>query len=275
MGFINLAFTRIFDLLYLPFLGLAPIWAMIVVSGVTGILMLWIFGKVSDQEAIRVMRDRIRGNLLAVRLFQHDIGVSFSCQGKIIRDSFIYLKYALIPLVIMIVPVLVIMIQMNLRFSVLPVKPGEVVYVNLKARSAEAVQQGITLEAPAQVTVLDRVRIPREAKVVWRLRAGEPGTYRLVFRVGDEAVEKSLMVGDRWGAVSAIRTGKNVLEVSLWPGEAPLGASSQLESIEVKYSELELPAMPYFGWPIHWIIYFFVISLVFGFALKDVLGVEI
>jgi len=47
--------------------------------------MLWIFGKVSNQDAIHKVRDRIRGNLLGVRIFGDEIGIMFRLQGKILR----------------------------------------------------------------------------------------------------------------------------------------------------------------------------------------------
>jgi len=37
--------------------------------------MLWLFGKVSNQDTIREVRDRIRGNLIAVRLFGDGIAL--------------------------------------------------------------------------------------------------------------------------------------------------------------------------------------------------------
>ena len=56
--------TRLFDGIFWPFMGLDPLWSLTLISFATGILMLWIFGKVSDQDRIKVVRDNIRGNLL-------------------------------------------------------------------------------------------------------------------------------------------------------------------------------------------------------------------
>ena len=87
VGILNSLLTRLFDALLWPFRGLHPIWALLAVSSVTGLVMLWIFGKVSDQEAVRAVRDKIRGNLIGVRLFGDDIRVMFRLQGTILRAT--------------------------------------------------------------------------------------------------------------------------------------------------------------------------------------------
>ena len=58
----------------------------------------------------------------------------------------------------------------------------------------------------------------------------------------------------------------------LHPGEAPISGSRQVESIQVRYGELGLAL---FGWKLNWLVVFFVASILFGFALRKVLGVEI
>ena len=98
---------------------------MTAISFVSGVVMVWIFGKVSDQDTIRQVRERIRGNLIGVRLFQSDIGVVLQLQRRIFGDTFSYMRYALVPMVVLLVPVVLIMTQLNLRFAARPLEPGE------------------------------------------------------------------------------------------------------------------------------------------------------
>jgi hypothetical protein len=88
---------------------------------------------------------------------------------------------------------------------------------------------------------------------------------------GNDAVEKQLWVGNSWGAVSALRT-SHVSQALLHPGEPPIPPSVAVESIEVKYAPLELSLL---GWKIHWLVLFLCCSILFGFAFKRVLGVEV
>jgi hypothetical protein len=269
---INSGVTGLFDLLFLPFSRLAPLWGLTVFSVVTGVLMLWIFGLVSNQDAIRTIRDRIRGNLIGVRLFGDDLRLLFRLQGRLLWDNVVFLKYALIPVLVMIVPVLVILIQLNLRFGAKPLEPAEATVVKVTLRDAAEIERGVSLEAPAGVKVeTPGVHVPSLREVAWRIRPERPGRYRLLIHAGDEAVEKELRVGEGWGKTSALRTGKSFFDVLLYPGEPPI-PSGAVESIEIKYKPLDREL---FGWSVNWLFFFFVLSIVAGFAFRRVLGVEI
>lgn len=269
----DVALTGFFDILVWPFKSVAPIWPVVFISFVAGIVMLWIFGKVSNQDAIKRIRDTIRGNLIGVRLFQNDIGVLLRLQGTIIKDTLRYMRYSVVPMLIMLAPVLAIMTQLNLRYAVRPLAPGETTVFKVQVRDASAVTEGITLEAPEGITIeTPPVRIPSEREVAWRIRADEPGHYAMKVRIGKEVVEKDLVVGSGWASVSPLRTGGSIIDNLLYPGETPLRPSLMVESITVNYPELEIMV---FGFAIHWLVLFFVLSIVFGFAFKGVFGVEI
>jgi hypothetical protein len=272
--FFNEMITFLFELFFRPFRGFEPIWALAVISLLAGVLMLWLFGKVSNQETIRVVRDRIRGNLLGIRLFGDDIGLLFLLQGRVMRQTLTYLRHALIPILVMIIPVLFILIQMNLRFSLRPLKPGESTVVNVTLRDPSVLAKGLSLEAPEGVRVeTDAVRVPSLMEASWRVRVEAPGRHTLLVRTGrEEAVEKEIVVGERWGKVSPLRTGKSIVDKLLWPGEDPIPSSHSIQSVEVIYPSLSIRA---FGWNLNWIFLFFVLSIVFGYAFKGVIGVEI
>ena len=140
---INVVLTPVFDLICWPFRALAPMWALAAISLASGILLVWLFGKASDQDRIRRIRDRIRGNLIGVRLYRHDIGVVLTLQGRIFGDTFRFMGLALVPMLIMIVPVVLIMTQLNLRFAVRPLAAGEPVLVKALVRNAAALDRPI------------------------------------------------------------------------------------------------------------------------------------
>jgi uncharacterized membrane protein (DUF106 family) len=269
---LNVALTKLFDFLFLPVRALSPLWALVVFSVVTGVLMLWLFGKVSDQETIGRLRDRVRGHLLGIRLFGDDIGTLFRLQWRLIRDNAVYLRYAMLPMLIMLVPVLFILVQLNLRFENRPLEPGQVALVKVQVRDAQTIRDGVTLEVPAGVTVeTPAVRSEALREVAWRIRADEAGHHVMRVRADNGPVDKDLVVADRWGATSVLRSG-GLLDLLLYPAEAPIDPATGILSIEVTYPYLPLKI---FGFEIHWMIIFFVLSLVAGFALRGPLGVEI
>ena len=270
---VNRLLTPVFDLVCWPFCTLPPMWAMATISLVSGVAMVWIFGKVSDQKTIKDLREQIRGNLIGVRLFQSDIGVVLRLQRRIFGDTLRYMKLALVPMVILLVPVLLIMTQLNLRFAVRPVEPGEAILVKAFVRNASVLHDEVTLETANGVTVETAgVRIPSTREVAWRVRADAPGAHAMVVHVGEETVAMRLVAGDRWGTVAQRRTGRGLWDTLLYPGEAPILATHTVEAIEIAYPTLELRV---FGWTIHWLVAFFILSIAFGFVFKDALGVEI
>jgi hypothetical protein len=272
VSLLNTGLNALFDLLFWPVSGLPPIWALTLVSLLAGVLMLWIFGLVSNQEAIRTIRDRIRGNLIAVRLFGDDLGTLFLLQWRLIRDNVVFLRYALIPLVVMIVPVMLIIIQLNLRFSARPLEPGQAALVKVTVHDRGAIDRGITLDAPDGVVVETQgVRVVERREVAWRIRPQQAGSFDLVVRSGGEQVAKELRVGEGWGATSTLRTGKSFFDKLLYPGEPPISSES-IQSVEIAYPPLDLSL---FGWSVNWLVFFFVLSLASGFAFRRVLGVEI
>ncbi len=80
-----------------------------------------------------------------------------------------------------------------------------------------------------------------------------------------------MWVGDDWGAVAALRA-RSLITALLYPGEPLLTPPDEIATIEVQYPPLILML---FGWPVHWLVIFLVLSLLTGFAFKRMLGVEI
>ncbi len=273
MNLLNKALNSLFDLFFWPFAGLNPMWGLTAISLVAGVAMLWIFGKTSNQTAIKSLKNRIRGNLLAVRLYQHDLGLVARLQGRLLLDTFKYMRYSMFPMLIMIVPVLIILVQMNYRFSVRPAEPGKSILVKMAVREAGGLDGALALETPEAVEVeTPPVRVSALSEADWRIKPEEEGRHTLLFRMGDEEVEKEFIVGEGWGKISAIRTGKGFFDSFLWPGEPTIPAKSPVRSVEVRYQPLELSV---FGFGVHWLVYFFIMSIVFGFAFKGVLKVEV
>ena len=270
---LNVGVTAVFAFVCRPLEALDPLWALAAISLATGVLMVWVFGKVSNQTAIREIRDRLRGHLLGVRLYRHDVGVTLRLQGLIFRDTGAYLKLALVPVLVLVVPVVFIMAQLDLRLAVRPLAEGESMVVTALVRDAAAfdgpiialAEQGLAIETPA-------IRVASTREVAWRVRASVPGRHALTIRIGDDTVETTVAVQPGWSAVPRRRSGRGVLDLLVSPGAPPIPAGSVVEAIELGYPALGLRL---FGWDVHWLAGFFLLSLVSGYALKGPLRVEL
>ena len=270
--FLNRCLVFVFSLLLRPFRGGDPIWPLLLVSFLTGLAMLWVFGKVSNQSRIRGVKKVIQGNLLGVRLFQHNVRVVLGLQGRIFRETLTYLRYSLLPMLTVIPPLLVMVIQLNLYFERAPLPLGSSAIVKARLASGWDLEQKVGLVVPDGITVeTPPVRILATNEVSWRVRAERAGRYQLRIQVGEDTVEKELYAGERWGAVSPFRTG-SLLHLIQFPGEAAIPSGSQVEAVGVSYPELPLEVM---GLDFHWLVLFFLLSMTSAFVFRGPLGVEI
>ncbi|MCJ7582160.1 MAG: hypothetical protein MUP98_16730 [Candidatus Aminicenantes bacterium] len=274
MWIINTIIGKIFDIIFLPFKNMSPWIGMIVVSLLTGLLMLFIYKLTSNQEGIKKIKNKIKAHLLEIRLFKDSLSVSFRAQGSILMANFKYIGYALKPLLVMILPILLILIQLDFRFgynsldpeqnTILRVQLGEGVplmntQIDIKTGS------GIVLETPP-------LRIEDSNEINWRIRAEEMGVHEITITVDGQEYTKSISIGqNKLNRISPLRTRKNFFREFLNPNESPLPKNSPIKAIEISYPSRK---MNLFGWKIHWLIAYFFLSIIIGFSLKGFFKVE-
>lgn len=272
---LNTVLTFLFGLVYWPLKWLGPFWSMVAISWLGGMFMVWVFGKVSNQDAIQQTRDRLSAELLGLRLFKDDLRIFFGIQYQILAWTLKYLRHSLAPMLILMVPTMILLIQLNLHYGTRPLRVGEQTLVKVKLRNPTTLGQGatITLQAPENLKIeTEGVRVDEMKEVCWRVRGVSPGKFDLTVSDGKAAVTKEMVVGGRLEGISSMRTGEHWLTSLLYPGEAFIPSQSAIESIEVRYPELDISIL---GKHVDWLILFLVLSLGFGYAFKGVLGVQI
>ena len=275
MEILNSLLLKLFGLLILPLRPLGPWPTMIFVSLLTGFLMLGIFRWTSNQSGIRRAKDRIKAHLLETRLFKDDFGQSIRAQGRVLAANGRYLGYAVKPMLVMVVPVMLLLVQLDVRFGARPLRIGEEALVRVRlAAGADPVALGLELEAPDGVTVTTpALRIADAGEIDWRVRAERPGRHWLVFRWPAGQERKSFFADTpALAGVSTKRTAGGFLDRIAHPGEAGLPRGGPIASIEVDYPAQRLP---FFGGRIHWLVAYFGLSVLLGFAFKGVFKVEV
>jgi uncharacterized membrane protein (DUF106 family) len=274
MGVVNSVFGAIADAFFAPFRPFGPWAGMIAVSLAVGVLMLAIFKKTSNQSEIKRVKNIIKAHLLEIRLYKSDLGQSFRSQGAILGANFRYMGHALRPMLVMFIPVLFILAQINLRYGADALSlEGQALVKMTLIEGTSALGTPITLAAPAGIVVeTPPLRIEDEREVSWRIRGAAAGVHRLTFEVGGTTVEKFAVVAlPAPSKIPSLRSRK-FFDLVLSPGEDPLPKNLPVETIEIVYPAARLAV---FGLHVHWLVAFFVLSILFGFALKGVFKVEI
>ena len=275
MWWLNQAVGLVVKVFLLPFTGLNPWAGMIFISLLTAVLMLFIYKKTSNQSGIKEAKNLIKGYMLEIRLFQNDFGVFLGGLKRLFSANLRYLAYNLKPLLVMIVPIFLLLAQMNLWFGYQVQQPGETLLLKVEFNQAVEVDRlDLEVEAPPGVLVdSPPVRIIDGKEVDWRLKIVELRGGQLVIKNGGEKYAKDISLPQsKLARVSAIRVNQNIWEQLLNPGEKPLPREAEIKKIEVVYPAARLNL---FGLKIHWLVAYFVLSIIFGFGLKGWFKVEI
>jgi len=283
MATLNAVLSQVFTWLNVIFnaagrVCLAPIGAIpgwlsnTLISAVMGVLLLLLFKYTSNQKAIGRVRDKIKANMLALKLFKDDLRVTFKSQGRVFAGAFALLFHSLKPLAVMIVPVVLILAQMAAWYQFRPINTDEKTQVVLKLNGADNTSlPPVTLELPQAVDEVVRVQIPGLQEVRWEVQAHQAGEFQLVFDVAGEKFEKNLIVGRGLKRVSPLRPGQNWGNIILYPLEPPFAQDSAVQSISIAYPPRDSKI---YGadW---WMGYFFIVSIIFALLFKPILKVKI
>lgn len=247
-----------------------PVWlGLTLISAVTGVVMLIAFRYTSNQAAIGRARDQITANLLALKLFKDDIRVGFRAQGRLLLALARLQWHMLRPLLIMLLPMLLLLGQMGVRYQWRPLRPGERTVIRLRVTPGQTELPAVALE-PNSGAVVEAGPVAGGGELVWRVRGGEPGRHLLRFDVDGKTAEKELVVGTKFERVSAERIASRWTSQILHPTEQRLPAGGPVEAITVQYASVQ----SYIYGADWWILYFFVVSMVFALLLKPVFKVR-
>ncbi len=250
--------------------GVLPGWlSATLVAVVTGVGMLVVFKYTSNQRAIKQVRRNIRANLLSVKLFKDDMAVGLRAQVQILLNAFRLLVFAVVPMLVMFVPMCLLLGQLALWYQARPLRAGEETVVTVAldgdAGSVELLPNDAIEDVSGPVKIVSR------REVCWTVKPRTGGYHRMAFRSGGHVVEKELACGDGFMRVSARRPEWDWSQALLHPWEAPFPPGDPVRAIEIEYPERS----SWISGTDWWIVYWFAVSLAAGFCFRRVLKVNL
>ncbi len=277
MNWINGILTAIGNVVLAPMISWSPAVVLIVVSSVAGVLMTVTFRYTSNQAALRRVARVTKAQLMCLRLFKEDLGVALRCQGDILRSIGRRLWLSLPPMAVLMVPFVLILTQLALRYEKRPIRPGEsvVLVAELSPDQWESHGSDLSLQVPDGV-VLETPALHDAGghTVYWRLGLSRPVTEPLILRTGYFTIEKSLIGADdadRLCTVSARRPGSGFFDRLLFPGEPGFASDAPVRSIDVRYPDRSTPI---FGVNVPWWGTFFIVSMLAAIIVRPFLKVQ-
>jgi hypothetical protein len=268
----NTITSAVFDVILAPFGHRAAWFDLLFWPVVAGVVALVIYKAVSNQAGIADAKRRIMVHLLEVVLYRENVVGVLASTARGMLQNLRYLAYNIVPMLVLIVPMTIILVQLVAHYAYAPFSKGDVQLLEVKlAPGSGVVPKDVAATFPDEVAVqAGPVRTP-DGRVFWRLEMLQDGDYAIQLRAGDETQTKEVVVGDVPQKVPVLRT--RTWEALLYPGEAALPSGSVFEMIKVSAPERSLRFFPSGEGGI--LLWFFVASLGAGFLLRKRLGVTL
>jgi hypothetical protein len=242
----------------------------VTISILLGVVMLWVFKRVTDEAAIGEAKNRLQAHLLEMRLFDSDPGVVLGAFLQLLRWNLRYFVLSLKPAFILSAPMIFLLTQMEASWGLRPLRVGEATTVTATLADFDATSGDATLivrEGGAARVETPGARSKTDSAVSWRVRAVAEGTSELILEVGGERIIKTIEVGYDARRVSPLRS-SDFWDVLLYPVEPSL-ASAPASSVTLEYPERVLMLA---GTSMHWIYWLLIFSIIPAFLIKWVVN---
>jgi hypothetical protein len=266
--------TQIVDVLVLPFGRTHHTLQLVWLSLLTGLGMAYVFKLTSSQKAIKRTKDRVKARILEMRLYQDDLVLIFKGLSGALKGNFAYLGTIFVPFLIIIVPVAIIFMQLDQRYSRASLTPGSTVLLSAQLKEGfDPFQTGVDLTRTEGVTVQGKpARDAATRETIWELRVDSTDTHTLTLYAKGTTYSFPLVAEESYRMIGHERSAAGIFEPLLHPGLPPIPAASPLQRVRVEYP----PARHWLlGMRVHWIVIFLVYSLISAAALKFLIGIEI
>ena len=264
------------DILLYPFSSFgaeSSVWGLLLVSVISGVLFLILYGKISAQGTVKKVKRGIGANLLEAVLYRHDLRTSLGAQTKMFGGGFLYFMLAVPPILIMLIPCVLILAQLELRYGARPLRVGEAAVLSVKLRDASLVND-LRATAGNGVTLTSPVRIPETGEVAWRVDPKDVGLHPVTIELPSQGVklEEHIAVGTSSGKIEPGSYSSWAMKL-LYPSSIDLQTKGgAIEQITLPYPATSVSIL---GLKTHWLVIFGVISILAGIIASRIFHVEI
>lgn len=287
MNAVHRAVSAIFNVVLTPFERLGDAASLVIVSGIFGVLALLLFKQISWQAGIKSTKDKIKGHMIAIRIYQDDLVIVFQSVMKVVLRNFQYLALNFGPILPLFVPFVLIASQLVVRYGFAPLTVvdeakadamlpgrGTMLEVRMKAGHGDEVA-GLTVELPPHLKALSPLaRNARDGVAVMELAAISEGTADVRFLIGGQAVgTKSISAGTQAPRTMQPERVSDFWSSWLWPAEPTLSAESPIDSVRFVYPDRKMGFLP--GGAFGVLLTFFLASILFGVAVLKPLNIQI
>jgi uncharacterized membrane protein (DUF106 family) len=257
---------HLLDLVFYPIGLFSPFVGLFIASFITGIVMLLLFKLTSNQQKIRAVKQQISARFLAIRMYKDSIPTIAKLIFELMVLNLGYLRFAIVPLLVIILPVILIMSNLNERYGIDAANEGDQFSVFIRGEAAA----DFLLEVGAGVQVsAGPVFAPDLQEKSWRLKIIDATDSFLTVSDGRQEDRISIVTSENAGRITPFLGEQTIGDALLYPA-----GKISIERVTV---ELEYPSrlIAVGGWDLHWLIIFLIVSILGGYSLKGLFNVQI
>jgi hypothetical protein len=281
MEAIIILINHFFDVLWSPFSKTPYYVEFIIISAISAWIFLFIFKKASNQDMIRHYKGAIIAHILEIRLYKDQPSLTIKIIFNILIKNLIYLRYTLVPILIILPFILIISIQLNSRYGYMPLKKGNTFIIHAELDNSSTTDianipekircdtsKGISIETPSMV-------IESERSIYWRAKVIGSEKDRQYFRIlldgSDYALKKNILTFLSKQRFSPDRTKYNLQSLFLNYSEEFIPGTSPFKSLSINNHRA---SYPFLAWNMDPIVLYFILTLILGLAFKPFISVD-
>ena len=254
----NAGLSSIMEIILAP-LGLFPQGAqLVIVSLVAGVVLVLLYGRISSQTRLRLVKQQIYASLLEAILFRHDPKVTLRAQARMLRLASLYFCYAVPSVAVLAIPCVILLGQLNIRYGSRPLPLDRDTIVTAAFRNGDFLEK-LALEGGEGIEVVTPpVRVLEVPSAAWRIRPKASGKQPIAITSGGRVLAEGEIEAGAGSAPGIVSNRVSEWWLSLlYPGSRLLGPESNVAELQIAYPDAEYGIL---GMQWHWIIVFFVFS---------------
>lgn len=265
--------TRVMDMLLAWIPAAWDLLPLIVISVLTGLLVLLVYRYLSSPAQIKKSKDRVKAHILAIRLYRNEWRVILKSFGLSLGCTLRYFTLNLVPLLVLLPLLAPLFAQLEVRYGLSSFRPGAT--AEIQATMSGSLEELLPELVPASWyrPVMAPVYVYAHNQAHWRIEMLQPGKHSLEIRTSAGRICKSIHCGDDVArtALSCRRHRGGLLAGLLYPVEEPFGPGDPVLAVRVDYPERK---MSVFSLRLHWIWLHLLIVVTVVLALRKRFGIE-
>jgi hypothetical protein len=277
---LNYFITRVFDIILYPFGFINPFWGVLFLSILMAFVVLIIYKRISSPKTIKITKEKIKANILAIRIYKDFWRVILSSFFKSLYYTGKYFSLNLVPLLVIIPILFPVFVQMDVRYGLRPFRVGEEVVIKVQVAQdphgleAQFIESG-NFKSKMNPVFINGFRDEKKQQPIkeidWKVEAVRAGISNILVKIDNRTYEKSLIIGNYSGALSERKYSESSWSHFLYPVEGLFGETGVVEDIYIEYPGATIS---FAGLRMHWLIYNILLVVVIALAFHKRFGVE-